>query len=171
MPQPDPAILIRPLRPADLADALAIQEASYPAFLREDAPAFLSRLEIDASYCFAATRDGTLIAYILAHGWPSQSPPSVGTILPRRAAREVLFIHDLAVARAGRGTGVGRRLVAEALRQAASNGLATAELIAVEGAADYWRTLGFGEAPCSPDLAAKLASYGPAARWMTRPIA
>lgn len=162
--------LIRPLGAEDLPAALAIQDASYPPFLREDAAAFRSRLEIASSYCLAATRDGALIAYLLAHGWPRKAPPAVGTRLPRRAAREVLFIHDLAVSAAGRGSGVGREMVATAMARAAGDGLAQAELIAVEGAADYWRTLGFAEAPCDPALAAKVASYGNAARWMTRAI-
>lgn len=170
MTPPEPTLSIRPLRSGDLPAALAIQAASYPAFLWEDEAAFLSRLEIAASYCFAATRGDALIAYLLAHGWPREAPPPIGTLLPRRAGREVLFIHDLAVSAAGRGSGIGRRLVAMAFDRAAKDGLAVAELIAVDGAADYWRKLGFGEAPCSAALAAKVASYGPAARWMTRAI-
>lgn len=163
-------LLIRPLQPEDLPAALAIQEASYPPFLRESAAAFLSRLEIAASCCLAAMRDGALVGYLLAHGWPRQSPPKVGAVLPRHAASDVLFIHDLAVSAAGRGASTGRRLIAQAFGTAARRGLATAELIAVEGAADYWRALGFEEAACSPDLTAKLATYGAAARWMTRRI-
>lgn len=170
MPPPDPAILIRPFCPDDLPDALAIQAASYPAFLREDRAAFLSRLEIEGSCCLAATREGALIAYMLAHGWPRAAPPAVGTILPRHAAMEVLFIHDLAVAPFGRGTGVGGLLVAASVTLAEKFGLHRAELIAVEGAADYWRRLGFTETSCSPALAAKVAGYGPAAKWMTREI-
>ena len=46
-----------------------------------------------------------------------------------------------------------------------------AELIAVEGAAPYWRALGFTEPSIPPALAAKVAAYGPAARWMSRPLA
>lgn len=166
-----PALLIRPLHVDDLPAALAIQDASYPAFLREDAAAFRSRLEIASSYCLAATRDGALIAYLLAHGWARGAPPEVGTRLPQRAACEVLFIHDLAVSSGGRGAAVGRKLVATAIARAASDGVVSAELIAVEGAADYWRTLGFAATPCDPVLAAKVATYGAAARWMTRAIA
>jgi GNAT superfamily N-acetyltransferase len=154
----------------DLPAALAIQAEVYPAFLCEDEDAFASRLSLAASYCLAATRGGELVAYLLAHGWPHQAPPPVGAILAPRAASEVLYIHDLAVSSAGRGSGIGRRLVARAFELAASDGLASAELIAVEGAAGYWRTLGFAEAPVSAGLAAKVAGYGPEARWMTRAI-
>jgi len=162
----DPTIRIRPLERRDLPAALTIQSAIYPAFLCEDEPAFASRLDIAAAYCLAAVRGEALIAYLLAHGWPSRQPPAVGTILPPVADAEVLFIHDLAVSTEGRGSAIGRRLVARAFEQAAVAGLRRAELIAVEGAASYWRTLGFAEIAAAPDLAAKVAGYGPSARWM-----
>lgn len=175
MTQPAPPIAIRPLTAADLPQALAIQSLAYPAFLREDAAAFASRLTLRQSYCLAATRaearGETLIAYLLAHGWPSGSPPAIGMILSEPDRCTVLFIHDLAVAPGGRGTAIGKRLIDVATVAAARQGLARAELIAVEGAAPYWQRLGFAEETISPALAAKVAAYGPAARWMTRPIA
>lgn len=82
----------------------------------------------------------------------------------------MLYLHDLAVAPAGRGAGIGRALVARAFELAARAGLPEAQLIAVEGADRWWAGLGFREPPIPPDLAAKVAAYGPRARWMTRPI-
>lgn len=119
----------------------------------------------------AARRAGALIGYLLAHGWPRGSPPAVGTVLNPLAARDVLFLHDLALAPAARGLGVGERLVAAALDAARRDGLTDADLIAVEGAAGYWRRLGFREAPMTDVLATKVAGYGMAARWMTRRLA
>lgn len=165
-----PAGTLRALTRADLPAALAIQSLSYPAFLQEDEPAFASRLDVPASYCLAAERDGSLAGYLLAHGWPAASPPPVGQRLDPETPSEVLFIHDLAISPAGRGAGVGRALVDRAFALAALDGLSRAELIAVEGAADYWRGLGFAEAETSPALAAKVAGYGPKARWMTKRI-
>ncbi|WP_284734368.1 GNAT family N-acetyltransferase [Sphingosinicella terrae] len=170
MPEDDPPFLIRPLRRSDLTAALAIQAESYPSFLQEDEAAFASRLDVAASYCLAATRDGKLFAYLLAHGWPSGSPPPIGAVLPRNPTNEVLYIHDLAVSACGRGSGIGRDLVARAFGLAARDGLQAAELIAVEGAADYWRSLGFVEAAPSESLAAEVAGYGASARWMTHEI-
>lgn len=125
------------------------------------------------SCCLAATQDGALLAYLLAHGWPAGSPPAVGTVLapenpPENAQREVLFIHDLAVASAGRGLGLGRALIDRAFALARADGLDRAELIAVEGASQFWRTIGFADTDCPPALAAKVAGYGAEARWMTR---
>lgn len=163
-------VVVRPLKPADLPAALAIQSASYPAFLIEDRDAFASRLGVARPYCLAATRKGALVAYLLAHGWPAQSPPPVGARLAPDDPGDVLFIHDLAVSPAGRGLGVGRMLADAAFMLAARDGLRVAELIAVEGAAPYWRGLGFEEGEPGPELVAKVAAYGPDARWMTREI-
>ncbi|HWA63931.1 MAG TPA: GNAT family N-acetyltransferase [Caulobacteraceae bacterium] len=163
-------VCVRPLTTSDLAAALAIQSQSYPAFLREDEAAFASRLALPASYCLAAERGGVLVGYLLAHGWPRQSPPAVGARLAAEGPSEVLFIHDLSISPSGRGAGVGRRLIDRAFALAGRDGLGTAELIAVEGAASYWRTLGFAQAAASAPLAAKVAAYGPQAVWMTRGI-
>lgn len=78
----------------------------------------------------------------------------------------MLFLHDLSLAPAARGLRVGERLVAAALAAARHDGLSEAELIAVEGAAGYWRRLGFVEAAMTRELTAKVIGYGEAARWM-----
>lgn len=163
-------IVIRMLERRDLPAALAIQSEVYPTFLVEPADAFASRMEVSAPFCQAAVLDGELIAYLLAHGWPQQSPPPIGAVLSASAPNEVLFIHDLAVGAKGRGLALGRRLVGRAFELATSMNLARAELIAVEGAATYWQSLGFAEAEISAEFAAKVAVYGQDARWMTREI-
>lgn len=163
-------ITIRGLAHDDLATAFYIQAASYPAFLLEDPAAFASRLGVPATYCLAAVRDGALVAYLLAHGWAKAAPPPVGAILNEDVASEILFIHDLAVSPAARGLGLGRNLIDHALGLARHDGLGSAELIAVEGAASYWEAQGFAETAHSPSLVAKVAAYGRDARWMTRNI-
>lgn len=154
----------------DLPAALAIQSRTYPVFLQEGEAAFASRIALAASYSLAAVQDGKLVAYLLAHGWASRSPPAVGAVLADAAAFEVLFLHDLAVSASGRGTGIGRQLVTAAFARAMVDGVARAELIAVEGASTYWRTLGFAEVAVPAGLAAKVAGYGAAARWMERRV-
>jgi ribosomal protein S18 acetylase RimI-like enzyme len=166
----NPAIRIETLRREDLPAALEIQSAAYPAFLVEDEPAFLSRINLTASYCLAAKRGAELVGYLLAHGWEAESPPPVGAILTGDGPGEVLYIHDLATASSGRGLGVGRSLITRAFELAERDGIARAELIAVEGAADYWRGLGFLEPAISDDLEASIANYGASARWMARDL-
>lgn len=165
-----PAVSIAALSLRDLPAAIKIQSDAYPAALIENESAFLSRMERTASYCLAAKRGEELLGYLLAHGWKRQSPPSIGAILDDEVPNEILFIHDLAVASSGRGLGIGQKLIRRAFELAPQDGLRTAELIAVEGAADYWRQLGFVAETASDELQAKLATYGNFSCWMTRAI-
>lgn len=49
----DPTTSVRPLERRDLPAALAIQSATYPAFLLEDEPAFANRLDVASAIpCF-----------------------------------------------------------------------------------------------------------------------
>ncbi len=164
-------LVVRRMQTEDLPAALELQSQSYPEFLVESEQAFASRLDVAAPYCLVALLDGALAGYLLAHGWPRQSPPAVGEILSRTAASEVLFIHDLAVGPAGRGMGIGRKLVQSAFEMAGRNGLQLAQLIAVEGAATYWENQGFTYAFTNPPLTNKVAKYGSKARWMERQFA
>lgn len=170
MPRDNPAIAIAALERQDVPAALTIQAEAYPAFLVEDEAAFASRIEISASYCLAAKQGSELLGYLLAHGWSRESPPTVGTVLADDVPSEVLYIHDLAISSFQRGRGVGHKLLDRAFELAARDGLRSAELIAVEGAANYWRGMGFTEGPVSDALRNKLATYGSRARWMTRAI-
>lgn len=168
MSSSDAPVIVEPLRPHDLQAAMAIQKDAYPPFLVEGEAAFLSRINLAASYCLAARHGQALCGYLLAHGWKRQSPPPLGALLPDDVPSEVLFIHDLAVSSSSRGLRLGERLITHLFELAARDGLRSAELIAVEGAAEYWRRLGFVEGAVSGELAGKLATYGPDARWMTR---
>ncbi len=163
-------VAIRAMSAADLPGAYQLQLANYPVFLVDRLEAFASRMHTADSYCLVASHEGALAGYLLAHGWPRCAPPGVDEVLPAQHASEVLYIHDLSVSSSARGLGVGRQLVEKALAQAGSSGLRTAELIAVEGAASFWRGLGFADAPLTAALAEKLAAYGSEARWMTRRI-
>src|SRR5690606_23735272 len=74
----NPAISIEALRPQDLPAALRSQAETYPPFLVEEEGVFLNRINLAASFCLAAKREGELVGYLLAHGWSRQSPPPLG---------------------------------------------------------------------------------------------
>lgn len=164
------AITIEALGQDDLAEALELQRETYPPYLVEEEGAFISRINLATSYCLVAKHRERLLGYLLAHGWKHRSPPPLGASLADGASSEVLFIHDLAVSASSRSLGIGERLITRAFEMAAQDGVSSAELIAVEGAAHYWHRLGFVEEAISSALSEKVATYGTLARWMTRKI-
>ena len=82
------------------------------------------------------------------------------------AAPDCLYLHDLAIAPAGRGAGVGKMLVQAFMGALQASALHSASLIAIQGSAPYWMRFGFAPAPLTPPLAAKLQTYGQGAQYL-----
>ncbi|UTP40323.1 GNAT family N-acetyltransferase [Phenylobacterium sp. LH3H17] len=159
---------LRPLKPADLAAAAALQDAVYLPLYREPAEILVSRLEIAPTCCWGAFGDDRLMAYVLSHPWPAAAPPAIGTALGAPPPGDNWFVHDLAIGEAARGLGLGRALVRRAADAALALGLVRGDLIAVQGAGGFWARMGYADPPDLPAaLAAKVAGYGPDARYMT----
>jgi len=163
------AFTVRPMRATDLRAVLAVQAHCYGNALVESAEALASRLTLSPDTCWvAAMPGGTLAGYLFTHAWPEASlPPWNGLLACDWPADAALtwFVHDMAVAPAGRGTGVAAQLYGAARDVAKRAGLRTSRLIAVQSADAYWRRLGY--APIDPHAhARKLATYGDAALLM-----
>lgn len=159
------------MRAADLPAVLAVQAQCYGDALVESADALESRLTLSPATCWVAalsapSQNGqsspALAAYLFTHAWPEASlPPWNGRLARDWPDTEPLtwFIHDMAVAPIGRGTGLATRLHDAARNVAMHDGLRASRLIAVQSADTYWRRLGY--APLAADRHAdKLAAYG-----------
>ncbi len=161
-------VVLRPMTPQDLDDVLALQAQGYPAALHDSADAFLSRMDLAPRLNLVAHQGDYLRGYLFSHPWRAGSPPPVDAVLPASAPQDCWYVHDLSVAEAARGLGLARRLLIAGRDAASDLGLSRAELIAVEGAAPFWRRQGWSlPAIISQDLAAKVAGYGPSAVFMT----
>ncbi len=173
--------LVRRMTAADLPDVLHVQAACYRSDLLESTEAFASRLALSPATCWVATscdERAALAAYLFTHPWPQGSLPPLNGELPQSAhdgadaASLTWFVHDMAVAPAGRGGGLAMRLYEAALRSALDAGLRHSRLIAVQSAAPWWRRLGYAPvaAEAASACAEKLAGYGPGAVMMERGI-
>ncbi|AQV95847.1 GNAT family N-acetyltransferase [Cupriavidus necator] len=173
---------VRPMVPADLPAVLAVQASCYTEVLLEGQAALASRLALSPATCWVADdpgQRGALAAYLFTHAWPDASLPPLDGLLDdgwRHAAPPdtlTWFVHDMAVAPAGRGAGLAPRLYAAAQAAARAAGLRQSRLIAVQSAASWWRRLGY--APVAVETAAmhaaKLAGYGASAVLMERTLA
>lgn len=162
--------MLRPMTAGDLPAVGAVAAVVHPDF-PESAAVFAERLALYPQGCLVAEREGAVMAYVLSHPWQAQAVPALDSLLgalPGRGA--VFYIHDLALLPALRGSGVAGALVARLMAHAVAAGFREAALVAVNGSAGFWRRQGFRERDV-PALAAKLASYDDAARYMVRGLA
>ncbi|NSX16205.1 GNAT family N-acetyltransferase [Cupriavidus taiwanensis] len=173
---------VRPMVSSDLPAVLAVQASCYTGGLLESQAALASRLALSPATCWVAhdpAQRGTLAAYLFTHAWPEHSLPPLDGVLDdgwrRQAAADTLtwFVHDMAVAPAGRGAGLAPRLYAAAQAAALDAGLRRSRLIAVQSAASWWRRLGYAPvaAGTASRHAVKLGDYGVDAVLMERVLA
>ena len=172
MTTPLPTLDISPLRADELPAMLRIQAQCYTAIVPESAAALEAKRRAAPATCLAARRAGVLIGYLLSLPlrWPALPPLDCAEHPPQPNA-DTLYLHDLALLPAARGSGAGARLVRLALARGAGQGLGQAALVAIQGSVPYWRRHGFAVSAV-PDAAtaAHLRSYGADARLMRRPL-
>ncbi|WP_135466879.1 GNAT family N-acetyltransferase [Crenalkalicoccus roseus] len=161
----------RPMRAADLAAVGAIAarlHAGHP----ESPAVFAERLALAPEGCrVLAGPEETVRGYALTHPWRAAAPPPLDALLGALpAAPDAWHIHDVALLPEARGAGHVAALLRALDAAAAARGLGWATLVALAGAAPYWRRHGFREAAASGAGAAALASYGAGARLMRRPL-
>lgn len=166
-----PSISVAPMTEADLPDVLSLQHVAYDDLV-ELPEVMTDKFYTSRALCFIARdADGAAVGYLLAHAWNrDMMPPPWNMPLPSIDAADMLYLHDLALAPAARGHNLGTRMAAACLDAARTLGLAHAALIAVQGARPFWERQGFAVITPSPALAAKLATYGDDAVYMTRTL-
>jgi len=174
--------ILRPMMATDLAAILDVQAQCYGSALLEGLDALASRLTLSSATCWVAemgNKPDRLGGYLFTHPWSESSLPPLDSVLERHRETPpaqttvTWFVHDMAVAPAGRGSGLAIRLYKAALAEAVRAGLRRSRLIAVQSAGDWWRRLGY--VPVGTELtaahAAKLERYGADAVIMERSLA
>jgi len=159
--------LWRPLRPADLPAVSSIAAAVHPSFPEDDA-VFANRQAIAPQFCFLFERDGVPCCYCLAHPFQLGAIPALNTVISLPDTRpDTLYVHDLALLPAARGTGAGAAIVSRLAD--AARPIGAMSLVAVNASTPFWTRMGFFSYE-DDALAAKLASYESSARYMVRTL-
>lgn len=131
---------------------------------------FENRLDLNPAGCFVLGTPERIEGYLVAYPWRADAAPALNTLIEAIPAdASVLYLHDLALTHAVRGQGWSKPAVAAVVDLARAGGWPTIALVAVNDATAFWRGHGFGIRE-TPEMAAKLASYGTDARYMTRPV-
>lgn len=159
----------RPMTATDLPAVMAVAGVVHPGY-PEDAAVFAERLRLFPDGCLVLEQRDGLRGYVVSHPWHRAVPPALNSLLgglPVQAG--CFYIHDLALLPAARGRGAGGTIVAMLVEIAAQAGLPCLSLVAIDGSSGFWRRHTFREVH-DPALAAKLASYDDAARYMERAL-
>jgi len=158
----------RPMRPDDLDAVAQIAAVGFPDHF-EGRECFANRLNLYPDGCQVLDTPDGPAGYWVAYPWVEEATPALNTLIeaiPDDAG--VLYLHDLALAPKVRGQGWSRPAMQTLRALAQRGGWPTIALVAVNDAVAFWRGHGFVVRD-TPMLSAKLASYGPDARYMTRP--
>lgn len=159
----------RPMTEADLDRVAEIATIGFPNHF-EGRPMFANRLALNPSGCLVLESGEGLEGYIVAYPWRSGTAPVLNTLIAAIPAEaDVIYLHDLVLTPAVRGQGWSKPAVAAVVDLGKAGGWATIALVAVNDAVDFWRGHGFAVTE-TPEMAAKLASYGADARYMTRTL-
>ena len=164
-----PQAIWRPMTASDLPAVMAVAAVVHPDY-PEDVAIFAERLRLFPDGCLVVAGTGDLQGYVVSHPWYRASPPALNSFLRRLPAQATCFyLHDLALLPAARGSGAGGAVVARLAEIAARTRLPCLSLVAVNGSTGFWQRQGFRPVH-DPALAAKLASYDDAARYMEREL-
>jgi GNAT superfamily N-acetyltransferase len=162
----------KPMQPAHLEQVERMAQAihlDYP----EDSVVFAERLRLFPEGCFVAQAsglEGALVGYSISHPGELFRPPPLNSLLQRVSeTADCLYLHDVALLPTARGLGLGRLLVKRLEHLARARGLGPLALTAVNASVRYWHGHGFDLIDPSPELDAKLRSYGGGAAYMVRP--
>lgn len=159
----------RPMTDADLDAVAAIAVVAFPDHF-EGRPLFANRLALAAQGCFVLARGEAVLGYAVAYPWRANAAPALNTLMDAIPAdADVLYLHDLALHPQARGTGATREIVERLAEQARGRGWPAMALVAVNDAVGFWTRHGFAVRQ-TPEMAAKLASYGADARYMVRTL-
>jgi GNAT superfamily N-acetyltransferase len=160
----------RAMAAADIDGVVDVARASFPDHF-ESRACFENRLTICPAMSFVlADADDAVRGYLFAYPWKGETAPALNTLidaLPDDADR--IYLHDLALDPAARGGGHTRSIVERLVDQVRADGWKRIALVAVNDATAFWQRMGFHPVT-SPELSAKLASYGDDARYMVREL-
>lgn len=155
---------------ADLDAVADIAVIGFPDHF-EGRDCFENRLTLSPSGCFVlADESGPPRGYLVAYPWRARAAPALNTLIGSIPAdARILYLHDLALHPGVRGGGWSQIIVERLADQARAEGWPALALVAVNNAAPFWERRGFAVVD-SPAMTAKLASYGPDARYMVREL-
>lgn len=164
-----PELIWRPMTTGDLDGVCTVAAVGFPDHF-EDRDCFADRLSLYPEGCRVLNDGDRVLGYRIAY--PSRRgsiPPLNSRLSALPADADVFYLHDLALRPETRGAGHAQADIEVLIDQARTDGWPAVALVAVNDAQAFWTRHGF-VVDASPDVRAKLATYGPDAVYMIRPL-
>jgi ornithine decarboxylase len=156
--------MLRPLAETDWPGVAALESAAYtPLGLSEGLDRLRSRAGSGTS--FVVSVGDAIAGYVLALPYPYGTAPELASAGSLTDSPD-LHLHDLVIAAAHRGAGLGSRLAGHLLSVARGSGFSRVSLVSVGGSGAFWTRHGFDPRPEVPAP----AGYGPGATYMSRSL-
>jgi GNAT superfamily N-acetyltransferase len=160
----------RAMEERDLDAVAAIAAASFPEHF-ESPHIFANRLAVFREGCSSLmTAEGEVMGYLISYPWEEASVPALNIPLdgiPQDAG--LFYLHDLALRLEAQGFGYASEIIDRLTLYAQARGWPSLALVAVNDAARFWQRHGF-EVVETPELRARLKTYGPGAYYMLRKL-
>ncbi|WP_395008102.1 GNAT family N-acetyltransferase [Undibacterium sp.] len=158
---------IRQMLIADMDKIMLIQATCYGGGIPESRASLCAKLVASPASCFVAVVGEDVVAYLIALPWLSQAPPALhAPACEVPAYPDCIYLHDLSVLPAARGTGIAGLLIAHFFVYCRQSGMTKATLVAVQSSAIFWRGFGFNKLELDLGLTKKLATYGHGAEFL-----
>lgn len=153
----------------DLSSILVIQRACYSPALNESEAVIRQRLASAPDTCWIAESDSMPIGYLFSYGSTVGRVTPLGGSFTVAASPDCLYLHDIAIIPAVRGSGAATALLEAARSWAAARRIADVALVSVGDTRTYWSRRGFVAASAvTPAQSRALSSYGVDACYMTQ---
>ncbi|MCQ9616074.1 GNAT family N-acetyltransferase [Paenalcaligenes niemegkensis] len=162
-------IVIRPMVAADIEAILAIQADAYFGEEQEEETVISVRLDTAPDTAWVAQAGQGLQAYLVTYPSRLGALTALGENFQCAADPDCLYLHDLAVLSAAKGTGMGLALINKAIRYAEDQGYPFSALISVQNSVGFWQRQGYSVVEkLSPQQQARLATYTGPAYYMSK---
>ena len=144
-------VIVRQLERAHIQDILRIQREAYVPELHEPASSFEEKLSLFPRGALGCWKDGLLAGYAVSLPWRGDDVvPLSRPIGGIPSNPDTLFLHDVAVANAGRGMGIAPRLVDHVFALADEIKTRRIALVAVQESELFWGRFGFRRVEAIP---------------------
>ncbi|MBM3879412.1 MAG: GNAT family N-acetyltransferase [Verrucomicrobia bacterium] len=154
-----------PLLPEDMDSVNSIADAVHTT-LPERPEVFMEKRNLFPDGCRKLALNGRTVGYAISHPWMLYSIPPLDDFLETLPTKpDCMYLHDMVVLPEARGAGASGRYMQYIKAVTRSMGIRSIACVSVYGTDVLWSRFGF-QVIQTPDLIAKLSTYGATGKYM-----